>query len=301
MTGVRKKRYSGVGERTSFSPLSVVMLVLLAVYTLVMFFLLIWGFLQSFNDPETVNYFTGKSYALPEKWTFNYTGVFDRVKISIETAGGQRDVLLPEMFFNSLLYSLGCAFTNTFVSCIMAYMCAKYKNKVSSIIYGIVIVTMVIPIVGNLPSEMKMARTFNLHDKIWGLWIMRANFLGMYFLIFYAAFQGLPDAYNEAAKIDGASNFTILFRINMPLVRNLFMTILLVVFINFWNDYQTPLLYMPSYPTAALGLYQFKLLPTSTIPDVMTAAMMILIPVLILFLIFHKKLLGNLTIGGIKG
>ena len=163
---------------------------------------------------------------------------------------------------------------------------------------------MVIPIVGNLPSEIQIARIFGLYDQIWGLWIMKANFLGMYFLVFYGVFKGIPKEYAEAAKVDGAGNFSILFRIMLPMVRNTFFVVMLIKFIEFWNDYQTPLIYLKSYPTIAYGVFYMansRENGLSTVPMRMTSAMLAFIPVFVLFMVFQKKLVGNLTVGGIKG
>ena len=152
---------------------------------------------------------------------------------------------------------------------------------------------MILPIVGSLPAELQMAKNTGLYDSIWGLWIMKANFLGMYFLVFYDGFKGLSMTYTEAAKIDGVSA-----------VKNIFFTVMLVNFIGFWNDYQVPLLYMPSYPTVAYGMYNMantRENNLSSVPMRMTGAMLMFIPIFTLFLIFQKRLLGNLTVGGIKG
>ena len=136
------------------------------------------------------------------------------------------------------------------------------------------------------------------------LWIMKANFLGIYFLVFHAEFKGIPKEYAEAAKIDGAGNFTILFRIMLPLVRNTIFVIMLIKFIEFWNDYQTPLVFLPSYPTLAYGVFTLattSINKMSTVPMRMASAVMMLIPILVVFLIFQKKIMSNVSVGGIKG
>ena len=72
----------------------------------------------------------------------------------------------------------------------------------------------------------------------------------------------------------------------------------------FWNDYQMPLIYLPSHPTVAHGMYHMAtttINKLSYVPMRMAGAMELLIPILILFLFTHKRLLGNLTVGGIKG
>ena len=99
-------------------------------------------------------------------------------------------------------------------------------------------------------------------------------------------------------------SFRIFFRIILPLVKNIFFTVLLVNFIAFWNDYQVPLLYMPRYPTLANGVYMLATTTENNLasaPMRMTGAMLLFLPIFCLFVIFQKRLLGSLTMGGIKG
>lgn len=287
--------------KTKFSPFTIVLLIVLAAYVLSMFTLIGWALITSFKSP---NDFRTNAIGMPEKFVWNYTFVYTKFYVSVLTESGMEVVYMETMFVYSILYSLGCAFFQTLVPCITAYLCARFNYKFSKIVYTTVIVVMILPIVGSLPAELQMAKNTGLYDSIWGLWIMKANFLGMYFLVFYDGFKGLSMTYTEAAKIDGASNMHILLAIVLPLVKNIFFTVMLVNFIGFWNDYQVPLLYMPSYPTVAYGMYNMantRENNLSSVPMRMTGAMLMFIPIFTLFLIFQKRLLGNLTVGGIKG
>lgn len=287
--------------KTKFSPFTIVLLIVLAAYVLSMFTLIGWALITSFKSP---NDFRTNAIGMPEKFVWNYTFVYTKFYMSVLTESGMEVVYMETMFVYSILYSLGCAFFQTLVPCITAYLCARFNYKFSKIVYTAVIVVMILPIVGSLPAELQMAKNTGLYDSIWGLWIMKANFLGMYFLVFYDGFKGLSMTYTEAAKIDGASNMHILLAIVLPLVKNIFFTVMLVNFIGFWNDYQVPLLYMPSYPTVAYGMYNMantRENNLSSVPMRMTGAMLMFIPIFTLFLIFQKRLLGNLTVGGIKG
>ena len=96
---------------------------------------------------------------------------------------------------------------------------------------------------------------------------MKLNFLGIYFLVFYSILKSLPKTFTEAAKIDGAHNFTIMLKIIFPLTITTFATILLLNFIAYWNDYQVPLIYLPSYPTIALGLFRMGTSSDNTLVD----------------------------------
>lgn len=287
--------------KTKFSPFTIVLLIVLAAYVLSMFTLIGWALITSFKSP---NDFRTNAIGMPEKFVWNYTFVYTKFYVSVLTESGMEVVYMETMFVYSILYSFGCAFFQTLVPCITAYLCARFNYKFSKIVYTAVIVVMILPIVGSLPAELQMAKNTGLYDSIWGLWIMKANFLGMYFLVFYDGFKGLSMTYTEAAKIDGASNMHILLAIVLPLVKNIFFTVMLVNFIGFWNDYQVPLLYMPSYPTVAYGMYNMantRENNLSSVPMRMTGAMLMFIPIFTLFLIFQKRLLGNLTVGGIKG
>lgn len=287
--------------RTRFTPVTIVLLTFLIIYVVSLFIPLLWAFMTSFKLQSD---FRINIIGLPKKWVWNYSYVFQMFFVRVPTPTGVKNVGMAMLFVYAFLYALGCAFFNTLVPCITSYLCARFRYKFSKVVYTTVIVTMILPIVGALPSEIRMSKALGLFDHIWGLWIMKANFLGMYFLVFYNMFKQLPMAYTEAAKIDGAGNMSVLIKIVLPLVRNTFFTVMLINFIGFWNDYQTPLIYLPSYPTIALGMYHMASTTEnglSTVPMRMTGAMLMLIPILALFLAFHKRLLGNLTIGGIKG
>ena len=284
--------------KKGFNWIYLVVGIILGLYCLMLIAPLIWSLLTSFKGDRE---FRADMISFPKSINFeNYAYVFSRYYVPVE--GGVVDIF--GMFANSILYALGSAIANTFTLCMTAYLCARYNFKFSKIIYTIVIVTMALPIVGNLPSEIQVASFFGLKDNIWFIWIMKANFLGMYFLVFYSYFKKLPKAYTEAAQIDGANHFQIFFKIAFPLVSLLFGTILLINFITFWNDYQTPLIYLPNKPTAMLGVYSMVFSTDTylaTKPRIMTSIMLVCIPVITLFSIFHKRLMGNLTIGGVKG
>lgn len=294
-----KKNFRGAKARLSV--FSAVLLVFLALYALSLLLLLAWALMTSFKSQDD---FRLNVIGLPNVFMWNYTYVFRLFVVRIATPEGTQAVGMGMMYVNSFLYSVGCAFFGTLVPCLTAYLCAKFAYKISKAIYAAVIITMILPVVGNLPSEIQIAKFFGLFDHIWGLWIMKANFLGMYFLVLYAVFRGIPAAYAEAAKMDGAGNFSILCRIMLPLVKNTFFTVMLINFINFWNDYQIPLVYLPSHPTVSVGMYQMAYTREnglSTVPMRMTGAMLMLVPILIVFFIFQKRLIGNLAVGGIKG
>ena len=208
------------------------------------------------------------------------------------------------MLFNTVWYAGGCAVINTLTLCLMGYMTTKFDYKISRIITAGVIIVMMLPIVGAYPSEMQILKALGLYNTRIGPWVQKLNFLGLYFLVFQATFKSTSKEFAEAAYIDGAGQFTVLFRIILPLLRNTIGLVILLLFIQFWNDYQTPLLYVPSYPTIAYGIYDLSNTfdrVMSSVPMKMTACIVFVMPILVLYIIFKDKLMGNVTMGGIKG
>lgn len=294
--GQKIKRY-----HKGISPLMLVLGIILVIYSISLLLPMIWSLITSFKDRYE---FRRNLFGLPQEWVLeNYINVFKTFRVTVESGAGNRFVWFEEMFLNSLLYAVGCAFASTTVACVVAYLTSKFPYKFSKVIYTVVIVVMIIPIVGSLPSEIQMSQTLGFYDHIWGLWIMKANFLGMYFLVFYGMFKGLPDEYADAAYVDGAGNLSVLLTIIFPLVKTTYFTIWLLNFIGLWNDYQTPLVYIPNSPTMAYGLYYMFNLTSeavAAVPTKLAACMIMLVPILVLFLIFHNRLIGNITVGGLK-
>lgn len=283
------------------SPLFIVLFAILALYVVMLFMPMFWGVMTSLKDE-----FDYTIDALNFPWPlafYNYSIVWQFFKID--------DTGFFMMLVNSLLYAVGSALLQTVVTFIVAYAAARFKFFIGKVLYTIVIIGMILPIVGAQPSMLAIARQLGLYDNFPGMFLQKANFMGMYFLVFHATLSAFPKDYEEAAEIDGAGHLTILLRIMWPLSITTFSTILLLYFIKDWNDYTTPMLFLPSHPTLAYGLHYFDSLNSMTIPEMahidltqppykLAACVVVAIPTLILFMIFHDRLLNNVSIGGVK-
>lgn len=288
------------------NPYTIVVGTILILYAISLLLPLIWALFTSFKTQFMFDNLDkiGLAGSKFSDLTFeNYKAIFTDSSFRYEVVSSKsvRNVGFPEMYLYSFIYALGCAFTATAAPCLMGYATAKFPNKFSKLITIVVIFCMVLPIVGSLPSEIQMAVRFGIYDNLFGMLILKANFLSMYFLIFQNVFKGLPKTFDEAAKIDGASNFRVFFSIMMPLVSKTFFTIILLRFIEYWNDYQTPLIYLKSWPTAAFGVYRFMIFDSSTYTvQKLAGAIVLMLPILILFVAFRERIMGNVTMGGIK-
>ncbi len=285
-------------KKSSVNVFKIVVMVFLVFYVVTMLTPFVWGLLVSFMDQTQ---YIMNPLALPETWHFeNYTLVFQEFSTTV----GDKLLYIEDMLFNSLLYSLGCAIINASIICVTAYVCAKFDFWYCRLIEKMVIIVLIVPIVGNLPSEIQMSKMLGLYDTILGMYVMRSSFLGMYFLVFEGMFKGIPNDYRDAANIDGANNWNVMISIMFPMISQTFKTIVLLLFIGYWNDYQTPLIYLPSHPPLALGLFQFNGSTQNNIatePVKLAACFLLFIPILILFIFTNEKLMGNLQMGGLKG
>lgn len=300
----------------------IISFVVLTIYMVSILFPLLWGLLTSlkssmdFDTLRNVLGFPDKEFSSDEMFKLsNYTALFKDISLnrSVSYFSGSREILhnsentVWTMILNSVLYAMGGALLAAFTSMLMAYLCAKYRVKAASWIYIMVIITMTIPTVGSYPATISLLRTLNLYDSWIGYFFMKFHFGGMYFLLFYAFFKSLSNAYIEAAEIDGASQFRIMVSVMFPLSITIFSTIGLLIFVQLWNDYQTPLLYMPTKPTLAFGIYYFTNKTSSGgfaqrgEPGKIALCMLLAIPILILFVALKDKIMGNVTMGGIKG
>ena len=243
-----------------------------------------------------------KGNILEWKWS-NFIGVTEGFYTQITTEAGRFQVGFLPMLYNTLMYAVGSALIRAIVPCVVGYVTAKFDYKFSRFINTMVLVLMTIPIVGSAPSEFQILQELNLYDTMIGNYIQKFNFLGMYYLVYYAAFKSLSNDFSEAAYVDGASELRVMIQIVMPMIATVIGTVFLIHFIDFWNDYQTPLLYLPSYATLARGLFSLSQRSQgnfATVPYRMAGCLVLATPILILFLIFKEKLMGNLSMGGIK-
>lgn len=279
-----------------------ILFLVLAIFSISLFVVLAWGFITSLKD---VFEFRDNKLGFPSQWKWsNYMTVLNSFEVKIVTTTKIVYYGIVQMYINSFLYALGCALVTVLAHFLVAYAISFFKYKISIFLECLIVVCMGIPIIGADASMLVLMYDLGLYDTWIGMLAMKTSFLGVYTLVLIAALKGVPYSIKEAAEIDGANNFTIMTLIIFPLVKNIMGVIYLLYFISYWNDYQTPLLYLPTKPTMAYGVYYFNFSTVnkiSAVPYKLCGAMFLFVPILILYVLFNKKLLvGNMTIGAAK-
>ena len=284
------------------SVFEVVIWILLAVISLSYLYMMFWTIITSLKD---IDDFMHNRFGLPDVFAGdNLIYVINNFEVPVRDANGIAYMVgIPTMFWNTVVYVLGCGLTSTVVPFLTAYLVSKYRYKFSKILYLFVVIAMCIPVVGTQAASITLMQDLGLYDTQWGVPLMKGSIISMYFLIMVAAFDGVSDSMIEAAEVDGASQFRIMVQIVMPMAMNVFWTVFLINSISFWDEYTTAYMYQPNYPTLSVALYSLVNKSTQNMsypPYRMAACLALMVPVLILFLCFHNRMMNNLSMGGVK-
>ncbi|MBO5480175.1 MAG: carbohydrate ABC transporter permease [Clostridia bacterium] len=246
----------------------------------------------------------GNVMALPDniwKGLENYVYAFREMKVD-GTYGNV--IYLPEMIFNSLVYIGFSIFSSLTASSLVAYCLAKYRFKLHGFLYGIAIFSMTIPIVGTSGASLKLAYDLGTYNTLFYTILPSFGGFGGGFLVLYGYFRNIPWSYAEAVFIDGGGHGTVFFKIMLPQASPALLTLGIMSFIGGWNNYTTPLMYMPDYPTLASGLYKVEQSFTrdnANFPAYFAGLMLATIPVVVVFAAFSDVIMKNFSVGGLKG
>lgn len=205
-------------------------------------------------------------------------------------------------FINSIKITVVVTVLQILTSTFAAYSFAKLKFKGRDIIFMIYILTISVPWQVYMVPQFIMMSKFGLTDSHIGLIIMHTFTATGVFLIrqFY---MGVPNELIEAARIDGLNEYGIYARIMLPLSKPAIATLCITTFTFEWNDFMGPLVYLStnSKKTIQLMLRMFNTQYSSNYALIMAAAVISLIPVMILFLGLQKYFVEGIASTGIKG
>jgi ABC-type glycerol-3-phosphate transport system permease component len=282
---------------------TIVGLTIFGLFAIALIILMFWTVITTLKSTDEFRH--NNLFGLPKDWEIsNYFKAITYFKVQIQSGDGLRWVGILEMLLNTILYAgIG---TLMYVLChyIVAFCTATYNYKFSKFIYALVLVVMIIPIVGDAAARIQLLRSMGMYDNWLGFFFQRFGFTGLHFLIMYETIKAVPKEMSEAARIDGASEFRIMSTIILPIVAGMVGAIFLITFIAQWNEFQFALMYMPSHPTLSYGLYMYNKTALNevarSVPLQLSGCVIILLPILILFICFRKKIMGNLSLGGVK-
>ncbi|NMA06067.1 MAG: carbohydrate ABC transporter permease [Acholeplasmataceae bacterium] len=284
-------------DKKSLVILRYVVFIIFAIYAFTLIFPFAWMFINSLKTNQ--EFFTN-IWALPKKLNFgNYVRVVTDFSVTRPT--GTFNII--HMFLISIFVTIVGTVLNLFISASAAYVIAKYKFPGSTFIYSLAVFVLIVPVVGTLPSQYLLMQRLGLYNTFLGLFVLYSGGFGFNFLLLYGAFKNISWTYAEAAFMDGAGDFTVFFKVMLPLAKPTITALSVIHAIGVWNDYVTPSIYLKNYPTLAVGLRHLTatMLARGAYAEMFASMIVAVLPIIIVFVIFQKTIMENTIVGGLKG
>jgi ABC-type glycerol-3-phosphate transport system permease component len=274
----------GIRRFNSISGYTVLM-VLAAIFMIPLY----WMFSTALKSPQ-------QTFAIPPEWVpappqwNNFARVFEEVPFG-------RFYL--NTFFLAFVNIVGHLVSVTLV----AYGFARLRFPGRNILFLIMLSTLMIPYQVTLVPRFILFSKLGMINTYWPLTL--PAFTGSPFLIFLVRqyMMSIPFDLDEAAYIDGANRFDVFWRIILPLTRPALMLVIVFTFIDVWNDFLQPLIYLndPDLFTVSLGLSFFQGARETNWNLLMAGSVLAMIPPLVLFFFAQKQLIGGISVEGLKG
>lgn len=269
----------------------VIIYTLLAMWAIMVLFPFYWMVLTSVKSYSAYN-----SEYIPQLFTLtptiqNYIDAFTTVPLS-------------DYFVNTLIFTVVTTGIMLFVTVLAAFAFARLEFRGKDLAFTLFLALMMIPnelvIITNFVTitELELRNTFT------GL-ILPSVTSVFYIYLLRENFAQIPDELYYAAKVDGTSDFKYLTKVMMPICRPTLVTITILKVIECWNSYVWPRLITDdqAYFLVSNGIQTIREsgFGRENIPAMMAAVVVISVPLIILFLIFHKKIMEGVSRGGVKG
>ena len=205
-------------------------------------------------------------------------------------------------FKNSFKLAIIITVLQVLTSSFAAYPFAKMHFPGKDLIFLCYIATIAVPWQVYMVPQFIMIRKMQLADTHLSLILMQA-FTAFGVFLMRQSYLSIPNELSEAARIDGLSEFGIYRKIMLPLSKSAIATLIIFSFVNVWNDYMGPMIYLNSteLKTIQLGLRMFITQYSADYNLIMAAALISLIPVGVLFLSMQRFFIEGVATSGLKG
>ena len=271
-----------------------VLCVLFFVYAATLAFPFLW---LLYNACKGVEEFRVDPWAFPQDFFGNIA--------NYGTVFMQFDML--NMLLNTVFMSAAMATLSVFCHCCVAYAYAQHNFRLKKLLYAVAVIPLIISVAGTQPAMYELINKIGFYDNMPLYVLTAANGFGFDFLIMASVFQNISGTYREAAEIDGAGKWRIFLFIYMPQASAMITAMWILGVIGVWNEYMTPYLYLPSYPTFSTGIFYLQEEVTNgnsvfslDYPKLFAAIIITVLPVIVIFVVFQEKIMQFSLGGGIK-
>ncbi len=211
--------------------------------------------------------------------------------------------LLPfgTFFINTIVVTLLSVIGQLLTCSMAAYAFARLRFRGRDAVFGAFLATMMIPSIVTLIPAFLIVNAFGWMNTYWALATpILTSVWGIFLLRQF--FQTLPRDYEDAARIDGAREWTIYWRVILPQARPALATLAIFAFMNSWKDFLWPLLVTTrnDMRTVEVGIAMFSSLYGTNWPYQMAAAVVVLLPILAVFILTQRYFIEGISISGLK-
>ncbi len=227
---------------------------------------------------------------LPSEWRFdNFLVVIEKGKL--DTA-----------FLNSMIYSVGSVTLCTFLASLASFVLSRRRKRASKLLYLFFVLGITMPI--NFVSLMKVMQVLHLYNTRFGVILLYAA-LQMPFTIFltYGFISKIPRDIDEAAVLDGCTPLRLFFSVILPLLKPVLITVMVLTFLNTWNEFVLPLYFTGStekWPMT-LAVYNFFGIYFKDWNLICADIVLTSVPVIIVYFLGQKYIVSGMTSGAVKG
>ncbi len=213
-------------------------------------------------------------------------------------------VPLMGYLLNTLIFTVITTFLMVIVSVLAAYAFARLEFKGKNLVFTLFLSLMMIPSELVVITNFVTITNLGLRNTITGLVLPSVTSV-FYIYLLKENFEQVPDELYRAAKVDGTSDLKYLWKVMIPICRPTIVTITILKIIECWNSYVWPRLITddPAYYLVSNGIQEIREngFGRENIPAMMAAVVVISVPLILLFLVFRKKIMSGVSRGGLKG
>lgn len=208
----------------------------------------------------------------------------------------------PLYIFNSFKVTFITVFLQVVTATTGAYAFTKLQWKWREVLFLTYVATFMVPVHSIIIPQFMIVRSLGLYDTHAAV-ILVSAFTAFGTFLVKQFFMTVPDSLLEAARIDGASEYRIFFSIMLPLSKPVLATVVIFSFRFFWNDFFVPLIYLvsPHLKTLPLGMSDFVTQYTVRYGPQMAAALISILPVMVVFFLAQRYFVEGMASSGIKG
>ncbi|MBI3194032.1 MAG: carbohydrate ABC transporter permease [Ignavibacteriae bacterium] len=207
----------------------------------------------------------------------------------------------PRYFLNTMFVALASVLGQLMFCSMAAYAFARITFIGRDTLFSLYLSTMMIPAIVTIIPAFLLINKFGWVNTYWALFTPSLSSVWGIFLL-RQFFQTIPKDLEDAARVDGASEFTIFWKIVLPLSKPALATLAIFAFMGSWKDFLWPLIVTNRMDmrTVEVGIANFSNLYTTDWPHQMAAAVMVMLPVIIVFFFAQKYFVRGITFTGMK-